>query len=87
MIEEDRFYAVQLGLDAEHAWVPALLRTARNDSIKPGAPGFVNCSLGVVALRVPTSVAAEAPPAASAAVRTRWVARSRSPSWNHVGPP
>ncbi|MCA8943470.1 MAG: zinc ABC transporter substrate-binding protein, partial [Planctomycetes bacterium] len=47
---------IQLGLDGEHAWVPALLRTARNDRIRPGAPGFCDASIGVPALEVPESV-------------------------------
>ena len=37
----------QLGLDAEHAWVPPLLRKARNKKIRPGSIGFVNCSIGI----------------------------------------
>jgi zinc/manganese transport system substrate-binding protein len=46
---------IQLGLDAEHAWVPALLQSARNDRISPGRPGFVNCAVGQTPLRVPAS--------------------------------
>ena len=46
---------LQLGLDAEHAWVPPLMRSARNRKIQPGASGFVNCSAGIKALRVPTA--------------------------------
>ena len=38
---------VEMGLDNEHAWLPELLRTCRNDAIQPEAPGFVNCSSGI----------------------------------------
>jgi zinc/manganese transport system substrate-binding protein len=41
---------LQLGRDAEHAWVPLLLRTARNGKIQPGQPGFVNVSAGIPAI-------------------------------------
>ena len=53
---------IELGLDAEHAWVPALMRTARNDKIAPGAAGFVNCSVGVQPLKVPTDATRGAGP-------------------------
>lgn len=46
---------IQLGLDAEHAWVPPLLRSARNKKIAPGGRGFINASAGIKALRIPTS--------------------------------
>ncbi len=44
---------VQLGLDGEHSWVPAMMATARNNRIRPGAPGFCNASVGVKPLEVP----------------------------------
>ena len=47
---------VQLGLDAEHAWVPGLLRAARNSKIRPGGKGFVNASRTVTPLNIPDSV-------------------------------
>ena len=47
---------VQLGLDGEHAWVPAMMRAARNDKIRPGQAGFCDCSLGVKPLEVPDAV-------------------------------
>ena len=43
---------VQLGLDAEHAWIPPLLRNARNTAIRPGARGFCNGSAGIEPLQV-----------------------------------
>ena len=43
---------IEMGLDAEHSWVPALLRTARNKKIRPGKPGFCNASAGIKPLQV-----------------------------------
>lgn len=45
---------IQLGLSAEHSWVPALLRKARNRSVRPGSPGFVNASQSIKPLGIPT---------------------------------
>ncbi len=53
---------VQLGLDGEHSWVPALMRAARNDKIRPGQPGFCNASRGVTPLEVPEIVSRGAGP-------------------------
>lgn len=47
---------VQVGLSLEHAWVPGLLEAVRNPRIQPGAPSFVNVSLGWEALDVPESL-------------------------------
>lgn len=47
---------VQLGFDAEHAWVPGLLAKCRNRDIQPGGKGFVNASHGVKPLGVPTKL-------------------------------
>jgi ABC-type Zn uptake system ZnuABC Zn-binding protein ZnuA len=38
---------IEMGLDAEHAWLPGLLYNCRNERIQPGAPGFINCSAGI----------------------------------------
>jgi zinc/manganese transport system substrate-binding protein len=43
------------GLSLEHAFVPALLEAARNPRILPGAPGYIDASLYVTPLEVPTS--------------------------------
>ena len=43
------------GLGLEHAYVPALLEAARNDRIMPGAPAYIDASLYVQALEVPSS--------------------------------
>jgi ABC-type Zn uptake system ZnuABC Zn-binding protein ZnuA len=47
---------IELGLDNEHAWLPGLLYSCRNDKIQPGAPGFVNCSDGILVLEKPGQV-------------------------------
>jgi zinc/manganese transport system substrate-binding protein len=43
------------GLGLEHAFVPALLEAARNGRIMPGAPGYIDASLYVQPLDVPSS--------------------------------
>ncbi len=47
---------VQMGLALEHAWVPGLLEAARNRRIQPGAPGFVNASVGWDPIQVPADL-------------------------------
>lgn len=42
-----------MGLDAEHAFLPALLEAARNSRLLPAAPGYVDCSIYVTTLQVP----------------------------------
>jgi len=44
---------ISLGLDAEHAWLPALVREARNPDIVPGKHGWVQLNDGVTVLQVP----------------------------------
>jgi len=43
------------GLGLEHAFVPALSEAARNANILPGAPGYIDASLYVKPLEVPSS--------------------------------
>ncbi len=43
-----------LGLAAEHAWLPAIVRKARNPRIMPGKAGWVELSEGVTVLQKPT---------------------------------
>src|SRR6058998_3545059 len=43
-----------LGLEAEHAFLPALLEAARNPRILRDAPGYIDCSVYVTVLEVPT---------------------------------
>ncbi len=49
-------FLLQMGLDMEHAWIPALVEATHNDRIRPGGPGFVNCSTGIAPLAVPQSL-------------------------------
>ena len=41
---------VLIGLDDEHAWLPALLEVASNPKILLGRPGYIDCSVGVPVL-------------------------------------
>lgn len=43
----------QIGLSLEHAWVPGLLRTARNRDVLPGKDGFVSAGDGYDMIEVP----------------------------------
>ena len=45
-----------LGLEAEHAFLPALLEAARNPKILRNAPGYIDCSVYVTPLEVPTQL-------------------------------
>jgi zinc/manganese transport system substrate-binding protein len=45
-----------LGLEAEHAFLPGLLDAARNPKILRGAVGYVDCSVYVTPLEVPTVI-------------------------------
>jgi len=47
---------VLIGLDDEHAWIPALLEVAGNPKILLGRPGYIDCSIGVPVLDAPTLV-------------------------------
>jgi len=44
---------LSLGLDAEHAWLPALADEARNAKIREGGYCWVNCYQGIEVLGVP----------------------------------
>ncbi|GIW41390.1 MAG: adhesin [Candidatus Binatia bacterium] len=44
---------VQVGMDLELGWVPALLRNARNPKILPGQPGYIDASTVIRPLEVP----------------------------------
>jgi len=44
---------LNLGLDAEHAWLPALAAEARNAKIREGGPGWVETYPGIRVLDVP----------------------------------
>jgi len=51
---------VEIGRSLEVGFVPGLLENARNDRIRPGAPGFVNVSEGWEELDVPTELSRKA---------------------------
>lgn len=45
---------VQMGLELEIGWAPALLQNARNAAVLPGGPGFIDASTVVPARGVPS---------------------------------
>ena len=47
---------ILIGLDDEHAWIPALLEVASNPKILLGRPGYIDCSIGISVLEAPTLV-------------------------------
>ncbi len=47
---------VTVGLDLETGWSPQLLSSSRNTKIQKGAPGYVDASVGIGLLQVPSSV-------------------------------
>ncbi|HVP90050.1 MAG TPA: metal ABC transporter substrate-binding protein [Terriglobales bacterium] len=46
---------VLVGLECEHAFLPALLEASKNPRIQRGRPGYVDCSEGISPLEVPKS--------------------------------
>src|SRR4030095_4710846 len=46
---------VTVGLDLETGWSPQLLASSRNTKIQKGAAGYVDASVGVNLLQVPTA--------------------------------
>ena len=47
---------VLLGLEAEHAFLPALLEAARNPKIQRDMPGYIDCSVYITPLDVPARI-------------------------------
>jgi zinc/manganese transport system substrate-binding protein len=47
---------VLMGLEAEHAFLPALLEAARNPKILRDQPGYIDCSVYVTPLEVPSRI-------------------------------
>src|SRR5438445_5515286 len=45
-----------VGLEVEHAFLPGLLEAARNPRILRDAPGYIDCSVYVTPLEVPTRI-------------------------------
>src|SRR6267154_1022264 len=46
---------VTIGLDLETGWSPQLLSSSRNPKIQKGSAGYVDASIGIGLLQVPTS--------------------------------
>ena len=46
---------ILIGLDCEHAFLPALLEASKNPRIQKGTSGYVDCSKGIMPLDVPKS--------------------------------
>lgn len=47
---------VTLGLDLESGWSPSLLTSSRNTKIQKGSSGYVDASVGVSLMQVPSSI-------------------------------
>jgi ABC-type Zn uptake system ZnuABC Zn-binding protein ZnuA len=47
---------VVMGLQNEHAWLPALVEVARNPNILPGNPGYIDCSVKITPKQVPRAL-------------------------------
>lgn len=47
---------VTLGLDLEAGWSPSLLTSSRNVKIQRGSEGYVDASIGVTLMQVPSSI-------------------------------
>ena len=47
---------VVMGLANEHAWLNALVDTARNPNILPGNPGLIDCSVYIQPKQIPTTL-------------------------------
>ncbi len=47
---------VTLGLDLESGWSPSLLTSSRNGKIQKGSPGYVDASVGVSLMQVPSTI-------------------------------
>jgi zinc/manganese transport system substrate-binding protein len=46
---------ITAGLDLETGWVPGLLQSSRNGKIQPGGEGYVDASVGVTLLQIPST--------------------------------
>lgn len=47
---------VTLGLDLESGWSPSLLSSSKNKKIQKGSDGYVDASIGVTLMQVPSSI-------------------------------
>ena len=48
---------ILMGLEYEHSWLPALIDEARNQRIRKGAEGYIDCSVKIVPKEVPITLA------------------------------
>jgi zinc/manganese transport system substrate-binding protein len=46
---------ILVGLDCEHAFLPALIEASKNPRIQRGQPGYIDCSVGIAPREVPKS--------------------------------
>src|SRR5437868_5597898 len=47
---------VTVGLDLETGWSPSLLSSSRNNKVQKGSAGYVDASIGVQLMQVPSSI-------------------------------
>lgn len=47
---------ITVGLDLETGWVPALLNSARNQRIQKGGEGYIDASINIPLLQIPTNI-------------------------------
>jgi ABC-type Zn uptake system ZnuABC Zn-binding protein ZnuA len=47
---------VEMGLDLEISWLPALMEVANNAKILPGQPANIDCSVGIHVIEIPRTV-------------------------------
>ena len=47
---------ITIGLDLETGWVPSLINSARNPKVLPGGEGYIDASLGIDLLQIPSKV-------------------------------
>lgn len=45
---------IQVGMELEIGWAPVLLRSARNSKVLPGGPGYLDASMAIEPLEIPT---------------------------------
>src|ERR1700751_4456596 len=45
---------IAVGRELEIGWLPPLIQQSRNSKIQPGAPGYLDASLGATILEIPT---------------------------------
>jgi zinc/manganese transport system substrate-binding protein len=48
---------ILMGLEMEHGWIPALIDEARNPRIRKYGPGYIDCSLKILAKEIPITLA------------------------------